>query len=221
MSPDGSQAFVVTRTAKVANDVNRFEILLLDLNSGRLAASAPGAAVRVFSVESRNDDDDANPSLREVRWHGHRSLVFRARLHDEPFQVYQLDVLTQRLTQLTYAPLGVLSFDVSGDSRRVVYVAPVPNPCDAPWFAQRGGGNPLILECPFWAGQLSDSAAPLSVLCGGIGLPHGRTASRCALPGERRWLPIGQHVAGRAVVGLAQVRAGPAARMGRGLPSDC
>ncbi|WP_428508906.1 alpha/beta hydrolase family protein [Roseateles sp.] len=146
VSPDGSQAFVVTRTAKVANDVNRFEILLLDLNAGRLAASAPGAAVRVFSVESRNDDDDANPSLREVRWHGHRSLVFRARLHDEPFQVYQLDVLTQRLTQLTYAPLGVLSFDVSGDSRRVVYVAPVPNPAMPP-----GSRSVVVGTHSFWS----------------------------------------------------------------------
>lgn len=146
VSPDGSQAFVVTRTAKVASDVNRFEILLLDLNADRLASGKPGAAVRVFSVESRNDDDDANPSLREVRWHGHRSLVFRARLRDEPFQVYQLDVLTQRVTQLTFAPLGVLSFDVSGDSKRVIYMAPVPNPAMAP-----GARSVVVGTHSFWS----------------------------------------------------------------------
>ena len=128
ISPDGERAFIVTRKADVRTDKNRFEILLLDVRARRLEARRVGAPVRLLEVEAERDSDDADPPLREARWAGDRTIVFRARLRDQPFQVYRLDVASRRLTQLTFEPRGLVNFDISNDLRRVVYVAPVPNP---------------------------------------------------------------------------------------------
>ncbi|MBT9494774.1 MAG: prolyl oligopeptidase family serine peptidase [Paucibacter sp.] len=128
ISPDGELAFIVTRKADVATDTNRFEILLMDISPERLAASKPPAPMRQLAVEARDDNDDADPALRDARWVSNRTIVFRARMNDEAFQAYKVDVLTRQVTQLTHAPLGLVTFDVSSDLRHVVYVAPVQNP---------------------------------------------------------------------------------------------
>lgn len=128
ISPDGSRAFIVTRRADVVTDINKFELLLLDIRPERLAAGTPAAPRRLLTVKAQHDEDDANPALREARWVDDRTIVLRARIADQLPQAYRLDVPTKRLTQLTYAPLGVAAFDVPTDMRRVVYVSPVPNP---------------------------------------------------------------------------------------------
>ncbi|MFN3630659.1 MAG: hypothetical protein ACK4XK_11495, partial [Casimicrobiaceae bacterium] len=136
ISPDGEQLFIVTRKADVASDRNHFEILLMDLAPARLAAlsasPAAPAPLRLLTVESAHDRADANPSLRDARWVGNRTIVFRARMNDEPYQVYRIDVLSRQLKQLTYAQLGVVAFDVPDDLRRVVYLTYEPNPALAP-----------------------------------------------------------------------------------------
>ncbi|MCX2864907.1 hypothetical protein OOZ63_24045 [Paucibacter sp. PLA-PC-4] len=136
ISPDGEQLFIVTRKADVASDRNRFEILLMDVSPARLASleamPAAPSPIRLLTVEAAHDRADATPSLRDARWVGNRTIVFRARMNDEPYQVYRVDVQTRRVTQLTYAPLGVVAFDVPDDLRRVVYLTHVPNPAIAP-----------------------------------------------------------------------------------------
>lgn len=132
ISPDGEQAFIVTRKADVARDRNTFEILLLDVAAKRLAAGRGSAPIHLLAVLARQDNDDANPALRDVRWAGDRTLVFRARMNDEPFQAYRIDTLTRQVTQLTHSPYGVMTFDVSQDLQRVVYVEPVQNPAYLP-----------------------------------------------------------------------------------------
>lgn len=147
VSPDGAFLFIVTRKANVATDRNRFEILLFDISPGRLAALAqqgiksrvqertasglgPLAAppTSLLVMETAQDNAEADPSLREARWVGSRTIVFRARMNDEPHQAYAVDVFTRKVRQLTYAPLGVLGFDVPQDLSRVVYLTQVPNP---------------------------------------------------------------------------------------------
>lgn len=132
VSPDGERAFIVTRKADVASDKNRFEILLLDVDPGRLAvlhrAGGLGVPQRVLTLEATEDADDADPFLQDARWIGNRTIVFRGRMPGQQFQVHAVDVDTRRVTQLTYQPEGVLSFDVSRDLKRVVYVSPVLNP---------------------------------------------------------------------------------------------
>lgn len=132
VSPDGERAFIVTRKADVASDKNRFEILLLDVEPGRLAmlhnAGGRGVPQRVLSIEATEDADDADPFLQDARWVDNRTIVFRGRMPGQQFQVHAVDVDTRRVTQLTSQPEGVLSFDVSRDLKRVVYVSPVLNP---------------------------------------------------------------------------------------------
>lgn len=136
ISPDGEQAFIVTRRGDVASDRNRFEILLMDVSPSRLAAAvregARPAPTRLLAVETAQDNDDVFPSLADARWIGNRTIVFRARMNDEPFQAYRIDVLTKRVTQLTHAPLGVVSFDVQDDLRRVAFLTLEPNPAVPP-----------------------------------------------------------------------------------------
>ena len=146
VSPDGEHAFIVTRKADVDADKNRVEILLLDVSAHRLAAGQAREPTRLVTVEGQRDTGDINPPLREARWVGNRTIVFRARVNDEPFQVYRLDVPTRRLTQLTFEPLGLVSFDISGDLQRVVYVAPVPNPAMPP-----GARSVVVGTNSFWS----------------------------------------------------------------------
>lgn len=132
VSPDGERAFIVTRKADVPSDKNRFEILLLDVEPGRLAvlhqAGGRGVPQRVLTIEATEDADDADPFLQDARWVGNRTIVFRGRMPGAQFQVHAVDVDTRRVTQLTFQPEGVLAFDVSRDLKRVVYVSPVLNP---------------------------------------------------------------------------------------------
>ena len=132
VSPDGERAFIVTRKADVGSDKTRFEILLLDVEPGRLAALAQVGRTaepqRLLTIEATEDADDADPFLQDARWAGNRTIVFRGRMPGEQFQVHAVDVVTRRLTQLTFQAEGVVSFDVSRDLKRILYVAPVPNP---------------------------------------------------------------------------------------------
>lgn len=144
-SPDGEHAFIVTRKADVATDRNRFEILLLEVGH-RLAAGRVGEPVRLFTLDAQEDNYDGDPPLREARWVGNGTIVFRARVHDEPFQVYRLDVATRRLTQLTFEPHGLVSFDITSDLKRVVYMARVPTPPMAP-----GARSVVVGVNSFWS----------------------------------------------------------------------
>jgi hypothetical protein len=144
-SPDGEHAFIVTRKADVATDRNRFEILLLEVGH-RLAAGRVGEPVRLFTLDAQKDNYDGDPPLREARWVGNGTIVFRARVHDEPFQVYGLEVATRRLTQLTFEPQGLVSFDITSDMKRVVYMARVPTSPMAP-----GARSVVVGTNSFWS----------------------------------------------------------------------
>ncbi|MBE0547977.1 MAG: hypothetical protein IH627_10070, partial [Rubrivivax sp.] len=132
VSPDGTRVFIVTRKANTRADRNRYQILLLDVRAQQLAMGQ-GAAPRVLArFDPQHDNDSAYPALQDVRWADPRTIVFRGRLRGANFQVYKVDTGTRQLVQLTFAPMGVVSFSVSGDLRRVVYTAPHPNPALAP-----------------------------------------------------------------------------------------
>lgn len=128
VAPDGRRAYVVTRTADVAANVNRYSILLLDLEPQRLATMQTPAPRVLATLEASDDNDAAHPALQDVRWANGRTLVLRYRPRGLAYQVYQLDVQTGRLTQLTFAPLGVAAYALSLDLRRVVYASPHDNP---------------------------------------------------------------------------------------------
>lgn len=153
VSPDGRHLFIVTRKADVGSDRNRFEVLLLDVSPERLASQQHSGPTCLVTVEAERDSDDANPALREARWADDRTIVFRARLRDQPFQVYRVDVDTRRMTQLTFEPLGLVEFAISKDLRRVVYVAPVSNPPLSP-----GARSLVVGTHSFWSVNFGQSS---------------------------------------------------------------
>lgn len=128
ISPDGRQAFIVTRRANTGTDRNRYQIQLLDMAPLALAQGVVRPPIAVATLEPELDNNSAYPSLQEVQWVGNGTLVFRARLADRVFQVYKVDVASRRVTQLTFAPTDVASYAVSQDLRRVVYTVWQDNP---------------------------------------------------------------------------------------------
>lgn len=128
VSPDGTRAFILTRRANTRTDRNRYDILLLDLRPQRLATGRYEAPVSVASLEPVVDDYSGYGSVNDLRWAGNRTIVFRARLRDELYQVFQVDTATRALTQLTFSPTGVIAFATSDDLHTVLYAARVNNP---------------------------------------------------------------------------------------------
>ncbi|WP_233375417.1 prolyl oligopeptidase family serine peptidase [Roseateles cellulosilyticus] len=127
VSPNGRQAFIVTRQADVATDRNHYEIQLLSLNAERLAVGQSSVET-VFRFDADQDPNYADSAVQHVRWVDDRTLVFSGRLKDGVRQAYRLDVASQALTQLTHEATPVVSFALSHDMRRIVYAAQVPNP---------------------------------------------------------------------------------------------
>jgi dipeptidyl aminopeptidase/acylaminoacyl peptidase len=146
VSPDGTQAFIVTRKADVASDKNRYEIQLLDLTPDHLAAQRVPAAVTVFSAAASRDNSFFVPAIQDVQWHGDRTLVFLARLGGDSFQVYRLDLPKRELVQLTHETNLIVSYAVSQDLQRAVYAVQVPNP------PLRAGAHSVVVDSQsFWS----------------------------------------------------------------------
>ncbi len=146
VSPDGRQAFIVTRTADVAAERNLFRVVLLDLDPARLQAAGVAAPRTLLTVTESHDPSWMDPAIKEVRWVNARTLVFRGRMDGGVDQAYCVDVPTGRLTALTRATTAVVSFAVSDDLRQVVYVAQIPKPPLAP-----GARSVVVANQSFWA----------------------------------------------------------------------
>lgn len=146
ISPDGRQAFIVTRTAEVASDRNLFRILLLDLDPARLAARRSATPRTLLTIAAARDSSYLDPAIQDVRWVGTRTLVFRGRIDDGANQAYRLDVGTGRLAPLTRETLPIASFAVSDDLRQVVYVAQIPKPPLLP-----GARSVVVANQSFWS----------------------------------------------------------------------
>lgn len=127
-SPDGTRAFIVTRRANVDTDTNRYEIVMLSLSARRLAERRPAMPEVVYAFDAAVDNSAADPALAQVEWSDDRTLVFRAKIRDDIFQVYQLDLPTRKVVQLTNSATPIVSFAVSHDMKRLVYASQVPNP---------------------------------------------------------------------------------------------
>lgn len=151
VSPDGSRAFIVTRKADVASDINHYEIQLLDLVPSHLAAQRAPAPVVVCAVAASKDNFIGTPAIQDARWADERTLVFLGRLSDAPAQVYSLDVNARQLVQLTHEANLIVSYDVSADRRRVVYAVQVPNPP-----LREGQHGVVVGNHSFWSVKFGD-----------------------------------------------------------------
>ncbi len=128
VSPDGSQAFIVTRKANTRTDRNRYEIMLLDLRPQRLEQGQYAPPVVVATLEPEVDDFAGYSSVGDLRWAGNRTILFRGRLRDALYQVFAVDTVTRALTQLTFSATDVVNYEVTENLQVVLYRARVHNP---------------------------------------------------------------------------------------------
>lgn len=216
VSPDGHRAFVVTRQADVARNVNRYRILLLDVKPARLASGRMAAPVSVWTAEARQDENGADPSVQGVHWADERTLVFLAREADRPFQVYRLDVVTRKPVQLTHESRRIVSYAVSRDLRRVLYTAQLPNPPMAPgahglvvgngsfWNAKFGQDNIRVQDRVYrYFVAESGSRGPARPL--GEAFPESNGAKPVvSLSPDGRWALVPRYEAGRQLAWARQ-----------------
>ncbi len=146
VSPDGRQAFIVTRKADVASDRNRYEIQLLDLSPDRLADRRVRAPETVYAFEADRDAYYNDPAIQQVRWWDDGSLIFMGRLQEGVHQLYRLVLATRELVQLTRESRPVVSYAASRDLRRLVYAVQVPNPP-----MKEGAHSIVIGNQSFWS----------------------------------------------------------------------
>lgn len=152
ISADGSRAFIVTRKADVAGDVNRYDISLLYLTPERLTTRRVPEPETVFSAAVAQDGNDAQPAIRDVRWYDDRSLIFLARLKDATYQVYRLDLPTRELVQLTRETNLIVSYAAAaapGATQRLprlIYAVQVPNPP-----LRNGARSVVVGNQSFWS----------------------------------------------------------------------
>jgi len=209
VSPDGEQVFIVTRRANVKTDKNCFELLLMDVSPVQLARSTGPAPTTLLVVEAGNDQDDAQPALRDARWVGNRTIVFRARMNDEPYQVYRIDVLTRQVKQLTYSPLGVFAFDVPADLQRVVYVSPEHNPAIVPgarsviagthsFWSIHGHQDSFLTQLRMFRYYLTEAGSRMPARA--LGAPFSESsggAPKASFSPDGRWLILPKYDAAR------------------------
>jgi dipeptidyl aminopeptidase/acylaminoacyl peptidase len=146
ISPDGTRAFVVTRTANTRTDRNRYRFLLLDVRPDRLEGGRVGAPEVLLALEPTLDNNASYPSVMDPRWVGDGTIVFRARLDGGVYQAYKVDTRTRRLVQLTHSPTDVVAFSVSDDLRQIAYTAQQPNPPLPP-----GHRSIVVANQSFWS----------------------------------------------------------------------
>jgi dipeptidyl aminopeptidase/acylaminoacyl peptidase len=146
VSPDGRRAFIVTRRAELHSDSNVFELLLFDLAGVDFAVGTAAPPRRLLSVVSRKDENQADPTLQDVRWAGDGTLVYRARLDDGLFQVYRLDLASGRVQALTRETRRIVAYAVSDDLRRVVYTVQTSS---AAWLP--GERSVVVGNQSFWS----------------------------------------------------------------------
>lgn len=146
VSPDGRQAFIVTRTADVAAGRNRFRVVLLDLAPAHLNAGTAEAPRTLLTLTESQDPSWMDPAIKEVRWADARTLVFRARMNGGVDQAYRVDVPSGQLKALTRAATPVVAFATSANFQQTVYVAQIPKPPLAP-----GARDIVVASQSFWS----------------------------------------------------------------------
>ncbi|GAP34299.1 hypothetical protein ISF6_4474 [Piscinibacter sakaiensis] len=205
ISPKRDQAFIVTRRALVDRERNVYELLLLDLRPQQLERRALGQAVSpvpLLTLEAAMDTNDAQPYLQDARWVSDDTIAFRARMDEAAYQVYTLGVRDRRLTQRTFEPTGVASFEIAANLGRVVYATWIPEPPLASGERSLVVGNRSFYSVNFGQANVGSQRRPLqyAVIDAGAVGPGRRLGEAVAPIGAPMWPSISVSPDGRWAV---------------------
>jgi dipeptidyl aminopeptidase/acylaminoacyl peptidase len=133
-SPDKARFAVITRQGNLEQNCNRFRLLIFETAAVRnaLARKQVATPTEVASFCSPTN----RPGISHPKWlRGGRALAFLAEAIDRPAQVYEVDLETRTLRQISHHPSPVRDYDFNGGSR-LIYAAEEP----LDWTERERGG---------------------------------------------------------------------------------
>jgi len=135
-SPDGRRFVVVLEKANIEQDTNDFSLLLYRTGDV-FRASKPEVLLRRSSSSYRD-------AITKVRWlHDNETLVFLAEDLAKASQIFEFNVRTRILTQLTHHDTAITNYDITPDGRNIVFVA---NPAEGKGdYPQLGPSKGIVI----------------------------------------------------------------------------
>jgi len=135
-SPDGEQFVVVLKKANIEADTNDFSLLLY-----RTADVFPTPKPDVLL---RRSSSSYRAAITKVRWLGdNETLVFLGEDSGEASQIYEFNVITRILTQLTHHGTAITNYDITPDGRNIVFAADPPE--EKGGHPQRGPSKGVVI----------------------------------------------------------------------------
>jgi dipeptidyl aminopeptidase/acylaminoacyl peptidase len=115
-SPDGMRFVVLLRKGDLEHDTNDVSLLLFE-TAGVFHSATPDTLLKMSSTSNRS-------AITGIRWFpDNETLVFLGENPRETAQIYTLNVRTKLLKKLTSHPTAITTFDVSNDSREILFAA--------------------------------------------------------------------------------------------------
>lgn len=149
-SPDGRRAAVVVHRGDLTRNVVVASLLVF--RAADLMDGAKPDTVATFGSSSNR------PAISQLRWlDDNRSLLLVGEREGQLPQVYRVDVITRRVTQLTTATREIWAYDVTADGAHLAYTLRRPTAVSDS-AAPRGSGR--VVSAPhvaaalgFWEGE--------------------------------------------------------------------
>jgi dipeptidyl aminopeptidase/acylaminoacyl peptidase len=114
-SPNGKRFVIVLRKGDVVANVNEFSMYLFE-------TATAGLRPKQLLVTMRSSSN--REAIKDLRWmNDNRTLMFLGENPGENSQVYSVDVQSHRVSRLTSEHDPIVNYQVSGDYRRIVYLA--------------------------------------------------------------------------------------------------
>src|SRR6202158_3833202 len=118
-SPDGSKLVVVLRKGNLKTNTNEYSLLLWRTDEV-FQPSAPQVLLSMSSSSSRG-------TMNDLRWlQDGETISFLGEHRDELQQLYTFNVRTRTLKKITSHPSNLVSYSMTGDGKRIAYIAETP-----------------------------------------------------------------------------------------------
>jgi hypothetical protein len=118
-SPKHDRFLVVTRRGIIASNVNRYTLTLFPAD----AAVGGAAPTHLLDMDSSSID----PAIDMVHWSADgESILFLGERRGQLRQIYQFDIRSRKLLQLTHANTSVMTYAAASDQRTFVFLTKPP-----------------------------------------------------------------------------------------------
>ncbi|MGH8211256.1 MAG: hypothetical protein ACREU6_16995 [Steroidobacteraceae bacterium] len=122
-SADGEHFLVLTEIGDLARGVNRYDLMIYDTNKVLAAVNDSSLSLPRAHLVAEFATESEHPAIEDVGWAGKGLLAFIGRKGNAAAQVFSVDIVTDKLTQLTHAEDDVLTFGWSMEHGKLVYGA--------------------------------------------------------------------------------------------------